>query len=270
MKLGVIGCGKMGTALVQGAVEAGVVAAGDVLGVGRKSSSKATMESFTKATGAKTVSSIDELVAASDVLLLCTKPQDAFAALAGCTLAQGGGKLLVSVAAGVTVAELEKHTPESVRVVRTMPNTPSLVGKGAAGYCLGSRCEAGDAQTVEKLLGAVGLSVAVPEKQMNAVTGVSGSGPAYVYLIIEALADGGVLQGLPRADALRLAAQTVSGAAEMVIRTGMHPAVLKDMVTSPGGTTIAGLAVLEEKNVRSALICAVAAATARAAELGKG
>lgn len=256
----------MGTALVQGAVEAGIVEAGNVLGT---DVIPAARENFTKATGAETTASIADLVAASDVLLLCTKPQDAFSALAGCTLKEGEGKLLVSIAAGVTIAELEKHTPPSVRIVRTMPNTPALVGKGAAAYCTGSRCQPGDAETVEKLLGAVGLSVALPEKHMDAVTGLSGSGPAYVYLIIEALSDGGVREGLPRAEALRLAAQTVAGAAEMVIRTGMHPAVLKDMVTSPGGTTIAGLSVLEEKSVRSALIGAVSAATARAVELGK-
>jgi pyrroline-5-carboxylate reductase len=203
------------------------------------------------------------------VLLLCTKPQDIVATLGACKFSPEKSKLLISVAAGVTLATLEANTPETVRIVRTMPNTPALVGKGAAAYCLGSRCVAGDAEVVESLLGAVGLSVSVPEKLMDAVTGLSGSGPAYVYLIIEALADGGVAQGLPRADAIRLAAQTVSGAAEMVIQTGQHPAVLKDMVTSPGGTTIAGLAVLEEKNVRSALISAVSAASARAAELGK-
>ncbi len=150
-----------------------------------------------------------------------------------------------------------------------MPNTPSLVGKGATAFTLGSRCIDGDRETVEELLGAVGISAEVPEKQMDAVTGLSGSGPAYIYLIIEALADGAVLQGLPRAEAIRLAAQTVSGAAEMVIRTGLHPAVLKDMVTSPGGTTITGLSVLEENSVRSAMISAVAAAGKRAVELGK-
>jgi pyrroline-5-carboxylate reductase len=128
----------------------------------------------------------------------------------------------------------------------------------------------GDEAVVVSLLDAVGLAVRVPEKLMDAVTGLSGSGPAYVYLMIEALADGGVMAGLSRADAIRLAAQTVSGAAEMVLSTGEHPAKLKDMVTSPGGTTIAGLAVLEGRNVRSALIDAVAAATARSAELGKG
>jgi len=150
-----------------------------------------------------------------------------------------------------------------------MPNTPALVGKGAAAYSLGGRCNSGDEETVRSLLAAVGLAVSLPEKLMDAVTGLSGSGPAYVYLIIEAMADGGVRAGLPRAEALQLAAQTVSGAAEMVLQTGSHPAMLKDMVTSPGGTTIAGLAVLEEKNVRSAMIAAIAAATARATEMGK-
>lgn len=259
----------MGTALVQGAIEAGVLEADKVLGVGRATTSKETLEKFTKATGAKTVDSLDELVAASEVLLLCTKPQDAFAALAKTDLRAGAGKLLISVAAGVTTENLEKHTPETIRVIRTMPNTPSLVGKGAAAYCLGSRCVDGDIEIVEAILGAVGLSVSVPEKLMDAVTGVSGSGPAYIYLIIEAMADGGVAAGLPRADALRLAAQTVSGAAEMVIKTGLHPAVLKDMVTSPGGTTIAGIAALEKGNVRSAMISAVSVAKARAEELGK-
>lgn len=265
MKLGVIGCGKMGTALVRGALSSGVVKAGDVLGTDVIAAAR---EDFTKLTGAKTTAEISEVIKASEVILLCTKPQDSLAALA--VFKRGAGKLLISIAAGVKIADLEKSTPGSVRVIRTMPNTPALVGKGAAAYCLGGRCAEEDALTVAALLGAVGLAVRVPEKLLDAVTGLSGSGPAYVYLMIEALADGGVMAGLPRADALKLAAQTVSGAAEMVLQTGDHPAKLKDMVTSPGGTTIAGLAVLEGGNVRSALIEAVMAATARAAELGKG
>jgi pyrroline-5-carboxylate reductase len=156
-----------------------------------------------------------------------------------------------------------------MRVIRAMPNTPALVGMGAAAYCLGSTATRDDAATAARLLGAVGLAVEVPERLMDAVTGLSGSGPAYVYLVIEALADGGVRSGLPRADALKLAAQTVLGAASMVMETGEHPAVLKDMVTSPGGTTIAGLAELERHGLRAALIDAVTAATRRAAELGK-
>ena len=262
MKLGVIGCGKMGTALVQGAVNAGVVKSADVLGTDVIAAAR---ENFTKACGAETTADIAVLISACDTLLLCTKPQDMFTALSGIRGAEG--KLAISIAAGVTLADLEKHTPTSVRIVRTMPNTPALVGKGAAAYCLGTRCTPGDAETVSSLLNAVGLCIEVPEKLMSAVTGLSGSGPAFIYLIIEALADGGVRAGLSRADAILLAAQTVSGAAEMVIQTGQHPAVLKDMVTSPGGTTIAGLAAMEEMNVRAAMIAAVTSATARAGEL---
>ena len=265
MKLGVIGCGKMGTALVQGAVSAGVVKASDVLGTDVMGAAR---ENFTKLTGAQTTATTAEVVEASDVILLCTKPQDAFAALS--ELKSRTGKLLISIAAGVKIEDLEKGTPDAVRVIRTMPNTPALVGKVAAAFCAGGRCVAGDEEIAAALLGAVGMALRVPEKLIDAVTGLSGSGPAYVYLIIEALADGGVMAGLPRADAVKLAAQTVSGAAEMVLRTGDHPAKLKDMVTSPGGTTIAGLSVLEGRNVRSALIDAVMAATSRAAELGKG
>lgn len=265
MKLGVIGCGKMGTALVQGAIGAGVVEPGEVLGT---DVIPAARENFANLTGARITTEISEVLDASDVLLLCTKPQDVFSALAG--LKSGGvGKLVISIAAGVTIADLEKNLPEEMRVIRTMPNTPALVGKGAAAYSLGGRCREGDEETVRSLLCAVGMAVSLPEKLMDAVTGLSGSGPAYVYLMIEAMADGGVRAGLPRAEALMLAAQTVSGAAEMVLQTGKHPALLKDMVTSPGGTTIAGLAVLEERSVRSAFIDAITAATHRSAELGR-
>lgn len=266
MNLGVIGCGKMGTALVQGAIQAGVVNSAQVIGTDVIA---AAARNFSDLTGAKTTTDIGEVLRASDVVLLCTKPQDIHSALADFKPGASSGTLLISIAAGVKLTDLESKAPESVRVIRTMPNTPAMVGKGAAAYCLGSRCIEGDEATVVSLLDAVGLAVRVPEKLMDAVTGLSGSGPAYVYLMIEALADGGVMAGLSRADAIRLAAQTVSGAAEMVLRTGEHPAKLKDMVTSPGGTTIAGLAVMEGRNVRSALIDAVMAATARSVELGK-
>lgn len=267
MKLGVIGCGKMGTALVQGAIASGLVKADEVLGTDVIAAAR---ENFTALTGATSTCEMGEVLEGSDVILLCTKPQDIFTALSDFGSGSVSRKLLISIAAGVTIADLEQRTPERMRVVRTMPNTPALVGKGAAAYCLGGRCLDGDEAMVRSLLESVGLAVCVPEKLMDAVTGLSGSGPAYVYLIIEAMADGGVMSGLPRADAIKLAAQTVSGAAEMVLQTGEHPAKLKDMVTSPGGTTIAGLSVLESKNVRSALIGAVAAASARSTELGKG
>ncbi len=267
MKLGVIGCGKMGTALIQGAIRAGVVAAGDVIGCDPYEKSR---EAFAAATGAKVTADPADVALVSEVLLLCTKPQDIPTALTDAVSQSAGqSRLVISIAAGVTLAALESNAGEQFRVIRAMPNTPALVGHGAAGYCLGAKATAADAQFTQSLLGSVGVAVAVPERLMDAVTGLSGSGPAYIYLVIEALADGGVKAGIPRADAIRLAAQTVLGAAAMVLETGEHPAVLKDMVTSPGGTTIAGLAALERHGLRSALIEAVTAATQRAHELGK-
>ncbi len=257
----------MGTALIQGAIRAGVVAAGDVIGCDPYEKSR---EAFAQATGAKVTADLAELGAASDVILLCTKPHDVQVALADAVkMSAGEPRLLISIAAGVTLTSLEAAASENFRIIRAMPNTPALVGHGAAGYCLGTRATADDAKTAQALLGAVGLAVEVPERLMDAVTGLSGSGPAYIYVVIDALADGGVRAGIPRAEAVRLAAQTVLGAAAMVLETGEHPAVLKDMVTSPGGTTIAGLAALERHGLRSALIEAVGAAVQRATELGK-
>lgn len=266
MKLGVIGCGKMGTALIQGAIRAGVVAAGDVIGCDPYEKSR---EAFALATGAKVTADLAGLAAASEVILLCTKPHDVPAALAeAAKMSADQPRLVISIAAGVTLTALEDAASENFRIIRAMPNTPALVGHGAAAFCLGTRANADDAKIAQTLLGAVGLAVEVPERLMDAVTGLSGSGPAYIYVVIDALADGGVRAGIPRADAVRLAAQTVLGAAAMVLETGEHPAVLKDMVTSPGGTTIAGLAALERHGLRSALIEAVGAATQRATELG--
>lgn len=257
----------MGTALIQGAIRSGVVAAADVTGYAPSGKSR---EAFAAATGAGVTDAVSTVVTDCDVWLLCVKPHDIATVLREASeLAAGKSRLVISVAAGVTLSALEAAAAENFRVIRTMPNTPSLVGKGATGYSLGTRATAEDAKSARDLLSAVGLAVEVPERLMDAVTGLSGSGPAYVYLIIEALADGGVRAGIPRTDAVRLAAQTVLGAASMVLETGEHPAVLKDMVTSPGGTTIAALATLEQHGVRSALIEAVGTAVQRAAELGR-
>lgn len=257
----------MGTALIQGAIRAGVVAASDVLGCDPYDKSR---EVFAQATGAKVAAGHAEIAASCDVILLCTKPLDISGALADLAkIAAGQPRLVISIAAGVTLAALEAAASKNFRVIRAMPNTPALVGQGAAAFCRGTSATDADAATAQSLLGAVGIALEVPERLMDAVTGLSGSGPAYIYVVIDALADGGVRAGIPRADAVRLAAQTVLGAAAMVLETGEHPAVLKDMVTSPGGTTIAGLAVLEEHGLRSALIEAVGAATDRATELGK-
>ncbi len=261
MKLGVIGCGKMGSALVEGAIRSGAVAAADTRGFDPHAE---TARAFSEATGTGLAGSIAELGA--DTWLLCTKPQQAEAALAALP---AGDSLLVSVAAGLTTAWLEARVPAGVRVIRCMPNTPALIGKGAAAFCRGKDATGEDADCARRLLGSVGLAVELPESLMDAVTGLSGSGPAFVYVMIEALADGGVRSGLPRAEALKLAAQTVFGAAAMVLETGLHPGALKDMVASPGGTTIAGLAELERRGMRSAFIEAVHAASRRSAELGQ-
>lgn len=260
MKLGVIGCGKMGSALVEGAIRSGAIPASQVTGC---DTHPETARAFAAATGAALAADIASIDA--DTWLLCTKPHHAAAALAA--LPPAGG-LVVSVAAGLTTAWLESRLPASYRVIRCMPNTPALVGKGAAAFCRGSAATDADADSARRLLGSVGLAVELPESLMDAVTGLSGSGPAFVYIMIEAMADGGVRAGLPRAEAQKLAAQTVLGAAAMVLDTGLHPAALKDMVASPGGTTIAGLAELEKRGMRSAFIEAVHAAARRATELG--
>jgi len=254
----------MGTAWVAGIVRGGVLNAEDVTGVDPKPKA---VEDFVRITRARAGVSLADL-AGSDVVLLCTKPHDvrlALRELAG--VSAGRGMLVISIAAGVTLQLLEEWASESLRVIRAMPNTPALVGEGASAFCVGKRATREDAACAGLLLGKVGLAMEVPESLMDAVTGLSGSGPAYVYLMIEAMADGGVRCGLPREQALSLAAQTVLGAARMVMETGEHPAHLKDMVTSPGGTTIAGLAAMESAGVRSAMIEAVSAATRRAREL---
>lgn len=257
----------MGTTLIGGAIRAGIVTADQVMGCDPL---PAAREAFTRATGATATSSPTELSNACDVILLCTVPAQAAAALRDAAQAAAGQpRLVISIAAGVTLATLEAACPDHFRIIRAMPNTPALVGKGAAAFCLGSRATAADAATALALLESVGIALEMPESSINQVTGLSGSGPAYVFMVIEALADGGVLAGLSRAVALRLAAQTVLGAAAMVLETNEHPAILKDKVASPGGTTIAGIAELERLGLRTALISAVNAAARRADELGK-
>lgn len=208
-----------------------------------------------------------EVAAASDVIILAVKPGDMKSLCE--TLSQvPGSRLYLSIAAGISLTHLESWLGEKQRVIRSMPNTPALVGRGAAAFSRGAKATAKDAALAAKILGAVGTADEVAEKLLDSVTGLSGSGPAYVYTVIEALADGGVLMGLPRAAALRLAAQTVAGAAEMVLSTGKHPASLRDEVTSPGGTTIAGLEKLEQHGLRNAMIQAVRAATEKSKALG--
>jgi pyrroline-5-carboxylate reductase len=215
---------------------------------------------------ATSVSNLD-VAARSDVLVLAVKPQSMALVLAELRPVVSAKHLVISIAAGVPLAALAAGLDSACRLVRVMPNTPALVGAGAAGYCMGPNATVDDDAIVRACLGSVGRGYAVSEALLDAVTGLSGSGPAFVYLMIEALSDGGVRVGLPRDVATSLAAQTVLGAATMVLETCLHPGVLKDQVASPGGTTIAGLHALERGGVRAALMDAVEAATSRSSEL---
>jgi pyrroline-5-carboxylate reductase len=208
------------------------------------------------------------VVSRANVLVLAVKPQAVPKVLGECGSAIGAGHLVVSIAAGVTLSALESRLGPGARVIRAMPNTPAIARAGATAIAAGTHATQADLAFARKLFDAVGQTVVLDEAHLDAVTGLSGSGPAYVMLFVEALADGGVKAGLPRDVALTLAMQTVYGSAKLLIDTGEHPAKLREMVTSPGGTTIAGLAVLEARAVRGALIEAVEKATARATELG--
>lgn len=256
----------MGGALVKGVVARGVCDPADVFLYDVHAASAAKLAADLD--GAVVAESLQEAIESADVVFICVKPHDVRAVLEEAGDTQGD-PLFVSIAAGIALADLEAALGGRRRVVRVMPNTPALVGEGASAYVVGELATREDARTVELLLSSVGVVEAIPERLMDAVTGVSGSGPAYIYTVIEAMADGGVRMGLPREKALRLAAQTVRGAAAMVLETGEHPAVLRDMVTSPGGTTIAALAELEARGLRSSLIEAVRAAAVRSGELGR-
>lgn len=266
LKIGFLGSGAMATALARGIIAAGKASPEHVFAY---DVAEAAARKFSEQTGAAAVKSVQELMQHSDVIFLAVKPVHAVNALLSIQEAMGKPMLLVSIAAGVSLTAIESYLCESVRVVRVMPNTPALVRCGASGYCLGTNATPEDEKIVHSLLSAVGVAYQVTEEQIDAVTGLSGSGPAFVYMMIEAMSDGGVAAGLPRQIATHLAAQTVMGAARMVLETGQHPGVLKDMVTSPAGTTIEGIRHLEESGVRSAFIEAVMASTRRSRQLGR-
>jgi len=257
----------MATALARGFVNAKLVTAKQLLAA---DPFEAARQHFTAETGAKTAAANLEVARAATVLILATKPDQVAAALAEISGAITKQHLIISIAAGVTLAKLEGALPAGARVIRVMPNTPALVGDGAAAFALGKSATAADSELAKKLLSAVGLALPVKESLLDAVTGLSGSGPAYVYQFIEALSDGGVAAGLPRDIATQLAAQTVLGGAKMVLETGQHPGVLKDQVTSPGGTTIEGLHELEKGKLRATVMSAVRAATEKSKKLGQG
>lgn len=266
MIIGLIGCGKMGSALTLGAINKGVFESRQVLAYDPVPETIAALGG-----GILAADSLEAAIQGSDILLLCVKPYQVAEVLAKIpSLVDSPDKLLViSIAAGVQIETMENSCKHKARIVRTMPNTPALVGEGAAAFALGKKATDADADFTDKLLGSIGIVYEMKESLLDTVTGLSGSGPAYVYTFIEALADGALLEGLPRDQALALATQTVLGAARMVADSGDHPGILRDRVTSPGGTTIAGLAALEEGAFRSSTINAVKAATEKARELGR-
>ncbi|MBQ43823.1 MAG: pyrroline-5-carboxylate reductase [Gemmatimonadetes bacterium] len=264
LRIGLVGCGNMGGALVAGILDRGNARPSQFTVVDVR---EAALDPLARL-GVRTSQETRDAVADQDIVILGVKPQSAPEVLALVGRLLQPSQVLVSIMAGVSTARIEKEMGSPVPVVRVMPQILARLGAAASAVCLGRHADADQARMVCDLFDQVGTTVLVEEAQMDAVTGLSGSGPAYVYTIIEALSDGGVRVGLPRDVALKLAAQTVMGAARMVLESDQHPVVLRDQVTSPGGTTIAGLHALEAKGLRDALISAVQAATERSVELG--
>ncbi len=266
-RLAVIGAGAMGNALMRGLLQSGAVTADQIV------ASDIDEGRLSNAAGLGVATTTDNkwAVARSDIVLLCVKPQVMDEVLADIAPAvEARRHCVISIAAGIPIAQIEGQLPEGTPVVRVMPNTPAQVLAGASAIALGKHAGELHRHIAHAIFRSVGLVVDVPEKLLDAVTALSGSGPAYVFVFAEALADAGVNLGLPRDIALKLAAQTLLGAAKMLLEVGKHPGELKDMVTSPGGTTIAALQVLERCAFRGAVIDAVAAAHQRAKELAKG
>ena len=265
-KVGFLGAGNMGEAMIKGLLQAGLVQAQTICATDVRVE---RLEQIAQQYGIRTAASNSALVAESDVVILAVKPQIMGAVVREIAGAVDARKLLISIAAGVATRSVRAHLGKPVRLIRVMPNTPALVLEGVTAIARAEGLDPGDLETAQELFGAVGRVVVLDEDALDAVTGLSGSGPAFIAIVIESLADGGVKMGLDRATAMTLAAQTVLGSAKLILETGTHPGQLKDMVSSPGGTTIAGIAALEEGGVRRTFISAVERATMRSRELGK-
>lgn len=261
-KIGIIGCGNMGGAILKGALASGVLAPEQAYVY---DISPAAME-MAKELGVNLAADDEEVCANSDIILLAVKPQNAAEALAMCKKALDG-KALMSIVAGVTVERLQNMIEGTPRILRIMPNTPALVFEGAFALCSDNDFTAEELAAAKAIYEKIGVVEMIPEKLIDAVCGLSGGGPAYAAMFIEALADGGVKNGLPRATAYRLAAQTCLGTAKMILETGIHPGALKDMVTSPGGTTIEGCEALERGGMRYAVIDCINVATEKSKKL---
>lgn len=267
LTIGFLGAGNMATALARGFCAAGLTSAKHLMA---SEVMEAARKAFHEETGVKPMPTCLAVCKAANILILAVKPDQVPGVLSEIRNHLTAKHLLISIAAGVPLAKLEAGLGGEARVIRVMPNTPALVGASASAFATGTHASSADAALAQRLFASVGVALQVKEPLLDAVTGLSGSGPAYAYQIIEALSDGGVAAGLPRDVATKLAAQTLLGAARMVLETGLHPGALKDMVTSPGGTTIEGLHELEKGGVRGALMNAVRAAADKSKKLGQG
>jgi pyrroline-5-carboxylate reductase len=265
--IGIIGAGKMGSAIIKGILKAGTVTEKQLVA---SDPIEELGKALAKETGIRFVNDNMEVVDTSDIVLLAVKPQVIDGVLLEIAGAAKHNKLFVSIAAGVPLSRLESCLPDGTHVVRVMPNTPCLVGEGASAYSGGRYASSQDLSRVGEIFSSVGIAIAVEEQHLDAVTALSGSGPAYVFLFIESLTAGGVKMGLSFDVALELAIQTVLGSAIMARSTGQHIAELRDAVTSPGGTTIAGLHALEEGAFRATVMNAISSATERSIQLGRG
>lgn len=265
LKIGFIGGGAMAEAIIGGVVGAGLLQSQQIFAADHKAD---RCRYLSEKYGIHASTDVQAFLQEIDMLFLAVKPQVADAAIEEVRDAVGPHVTIVSIIAGLSLAALEAHFAARP-VVRVMPNTPVAVGAGMSALSLGKHADAKIGEIVLTIFSAVGKALILPEKSLDAVTGLSGSGPGYAFVMIDALADAGVKAGLPRKTAILLAAQTLLGAAQMVLKTGEHPAVLRDQVTSPGGTTIAGIHVMEEKGVRAALIAAVEASAEKSKAMGK-
>ena len=263
-RLGIIGGGAMGAAFAQGVICSGTFQPAEIVVADIDDS---RLQNLARDLKVITTNDAVEAVSKTEVVLLAVKPS-VIASVVEAAAQVASHKLIISIAAGVSLQAIESRLPDNAGVIRAMPNTPCRIGAGAVGFCIGASVTKQQIDAAKSIFDSVGTSVEVPESMLDAVTALSGSGPAYVFLLIEALSDAGVRVGLTRDAALKLAAQTVYGSARMVIEEGVHPAMLKDQVTSPGGTTIAGLDALEKAGFRSAIIEAVKAAARRSKDLG--
>lgn len=252
MKIGFIGLGNMAKAIIGGCIKGQVVEPGDIFG---SAHSQQTLKAVAEEYGI-TVGTNADVAYGADILVLAVKPQILGEVMPEICENIRPNTLVVSIAAGKTLEWLEERLPKNTGIVRCMPNTPALVGEGCTGVCRNENVSDEDFQTVLKILNSFGKSFEIKESQMDAVVAVSGSSPAYIFMLIEAMADGAVLAGLPRATAVQMAAQSVLGSAKLLLETGKHPGELKDMVCSPAGTTIEAVKVLEEKGFRAAVIAA--------------